>query len=75
MYREPFVLMVDLDDAVGIDQLDRFAYMAVGNTVIVFVLPEIDMAVLVYGTTAIPFYLITFFEQGHQFIFFHFEEQ
>jgi hypothetical protein len=27
MYGEPFVLMVDLDDVVSIDQLDLFAYM------------------------------------------------
>ena len=60
MYGEPFVLMVDLDDTVGIDQLDLFAYMPVGHAVIMLVLPKINMAVLVYGGLGIAFYLIAF---------------
>ena len=60
MYGEPFVLMVDLDDVVGIDQLDLFAYMSVGYAVIMLVLPKIDMAVLVHGGLGISFYLIAF---------------
>jgi hypothetical protein len=54
------VHMVDLDDVVGIDKLELFAYMPVGHAAIMLVTPEIDMAVLVYFGLGISFYLIAF---------------
>jgi len=75
VHGQPFMLVVDLDHTVGIDELYLFADMPVVHAVIVLVPAKVDMAVLVHGGLGVPFYLMAFFGQGHQFPAFHLEEQ
>jgi hypothetical protein len=55
-----FKFMEYLNETIRVDNLDTFSYMPIGHAVIMFVLAEVDVAVLVNGSLGVGFDLVLF---------------